>query len=238
MNVKKIWLAFGVALTLSACAGGEPATRSIGVEGLTIASQGGPSPQRLPRTVTAPAPQGPVVMAAKYAVQDVQIIVPRTLKVSEANTFKPRADIVWHGDPMGDRHAQVGSILLAAATDATTPMVQGRPVTVELTLTKFHALTEKTRYTIGGMHELRFDMLVRDAASGEVVDGPRLIVADTKGSGGAQAIADDAAGRTQKVVITERLAEVLRRELSGPVTDPTLVAQARTQALEPLILTR
>ncbi|AWB48676.1 hypothetical protein HYN69_09270 [Gemmobacter aquarius] len=234
MDMKKIALAFGIALFLSACAGGEPATRSIGVEGLTIASQGGPMPQHAPRV----PPQGPAVMAAKYAVQDVQVVVPRTLKVSEANTFKPRADIVWHGDPTGDRYAQVGAILMAAVTDATMPMVEGRPVTVELTLTKFHALTEKTRYTIGGTHELRFDLVVRDAATGDVLDGPRRIVADTKGTGGAQAIADDAAGRTQKVVITERLAQVLRRELSAPVTDPTLVARARTQSLEPLILTR
>lgn len=230
MDVKNIGLALSLVLGLSACATGEPATRALGVEALTIASQGGPMPQVLP--------DAPTVMAAKFAVQDVQVIVPRTLKVSEANTFKPRADIVWHGDPTGDRYAQVGAILLAAATDATTPMVQGRPVTITLTLTKFHALTEKTRYTIGGTHELRFDLTVRDAATGAVLDGPRLIVADTKGAGGAQAIAEDAAGRTQKVVIIERLAQVLRRELSAPVTDPLLVARAQHQSLEPLILTR
>lgn len=231
MNAQKMFLALGLALGLSACASGEPATRSVGVENLTIASQGGgPMPQVLP--------QGPTVMAAKYAVQGFQIIVPRTLKVSEANTFKPRADIVWHGDLPGDRYQQVGDILTAAATSATTGMTEGRPVTLELTLVKFHALTEKTRYTIGGEHELRFDLVVRDATTGAVLDGPRLIVADVHGAGGAQAIAEEAAGRTQKVVVTERLSQVLRRELSGPVSDPTLVARAQAQALEPLIITR
>ncbi len=230
MNVKNICLALGLVLGLSACAGGEPATRSIGVEGLTIASQGGPMPQVLP--------DGPRVMAAKYAVQDVQIVVPRSLKVSEANTFKPRADIVWHGDPAGDRYQQVGAILLDAATRATAPMTTGHPVTLTLTLVKFHALTEKTRYTIGGTHDLRYDLTVRDALTGQVLDGPRLIVADVKAAGGAQAIAEDAAGRTQKVVITDRLAQVLRRELSAPVTDPLLVARAQHLSLEPLILTR
>lgn len=230
MNVHKFLFPVLFALGLSACAGTEPATRSAGVEGLTIASQGAPASR-----FTPPVPS---VLAAKYAVQDVQIIVPRTLRVSEANTFKPRADIVWHGDPTGDRHQQVGAILLAAADSATAPMVQGRPVLLSLTLTKFHALTEKTRYTIGGMHELRFDLTVRDAATGAVIEGPRQIVADVKGTGGAAAVADEAAGRTQKVVITDRLVEVLRRELSAPVSDATLVARADGQSLGPLILTR
>ena len=91
-----------------------------------------------------------------------EIIVPRTLKVSEANTFKPRADIVWHGDPAGDRYQQVGDIMTAAATRATTGMTQGRAVMVEIALTKFHGVTEKTRYTIGGMHEMRFDLTVNE----------------------------------------------------------------------------
>lgn len=230
MNAQKFLLALGLALGLSACASTEPATRAAMMENLTIASQGGPMPQVLPEMQA--------LMAAKYDVTGFKIIVPRTLKVSEANTFKPRADIVWHGDPSGDRYQQVGDILTAAATRATTGMTQGRAVTLDITLVKFHGLTEKTRYTIGGMHDLRFDLTVRDAATGEVLDGPRLVVADVKAAGGDRAIAEDAAGFTQKVVVTNRLTEVLRRELSAPVTDPLLVARAQAQATEPLIITR
>lgn len=230
MNAQKILLALGLALGLSACAGTEPATRSAMMENLTIASQGGPMPQMLP--------DGPTLLAPKYEVTGFKIIVPRTLKVSEANTFKPRADIVWHGDPAGDRYQQVGDIMTAAATRATTGMTQGRAVMVEIALTKFHGVTEKTRYTIGGMHEMRFDLTVRDAATGEVLDGPRQIVADVRAAGGERALTEEAAGFTQKVVVTNRLTEVLRRELSAPVTDPMLVARAQAQALEPLIITR
>lgn len=230
MNVQKTLLALGLLLGLSACAGTEPATRSAMMENLTIASQGGPMPQTLP--------EGGALLAPKYEVTGFKIIVPRTLKVSEANTFKPRADIVWHGDPAGDRYQQVGDILTAAATRATTGMGEGRSVTLEIALTKFHGVTEKTRYTIGGMHEMRFDLTVRDAATGEVLDGPRQIVADVRAAGGERALAEEAAGFTQKVVVTNRLTEVLRRELSAPVTDPMLVARAQAQALEPLIITR
>lgn len=219
MNVIKIWLGLGLAFGLSACAMSEPASRSYGPEGLTIAAQGGP----IPRTV----PDLPHVGAARmsgYAVQDVQVIVPRTLKVSEANSFKPRADIVWHGDPDGDRYTQVTAIVDAAARLATAGMTQGRAVEVTVSMVKFHALTVKTRRSIGGMHDLRFDLTVRDAVSGEVLDGPRLIVAHIKASGGAAAKAEEAAGRTQKVVITERIVEVLRRELSVPLAAPVLIA--------------
>ncbi len=229
MNAHKILIALGLVLGLSACAGTEPATRSAMMENLTIASQGG-GPM--------PLDPGATLMAAKYDVTGFNVIVPRTLKVSEANTFKPRADIVWHGDPTGDRYQQVGDILTAAATRATTGMADGRPVTLDIALVKFHGVTAKTRYTIGGMHDLRFDLTVRDAATGEVLDGPRLVVADVKAAGGDQAIAEEAAGFTQKVVVTNRLTEVLRRELSAPVTDPMIVARAQARALEPLIITR
>ncbi|MEO5614722.1 MAG: DUF6778 family protein, partial [Cypionkella sp.] len=55
------------------------------------------------------------------------------------------------------------------------------------------------------------------AATGVVLQGPRLIVADVKGAGGNRAVAEEQAGRTQKVVVTDRLTEVLRRELSAPI---------------------
>lgn len=225
MTLPKFCLLLAFALGLAGCAS-EPASRSYGVERLTIASQGGPSA---------------AAMAPAYAVTAVQVIVPPTLKVSEANTFKPRADIVWHGDPAGNRYQQVHDIVDAAARQAVAPMGQGRPVTLTLTMAKFHALTEKTRYTFGGTHELRFDLTVTDATTGAVIDGPRRIVADTRAAGGAQAIAEDAAGRTQKVVITERLVEVLRRELAAPVgprTDPMLVSRAGRMPLLPVLFGR
>ena len=45
--------------------------------------------------------------------------MPRSLKVSEANTFKPRADIVWRGEALGDRYQQVEAIFADAMTAAS-----------------------------------------------------------------------------------------------------------------------
>lgn len=198
-----------LALGLSACA----QTTSMSTQNQVSSDVSQAS--RLPQ---APGSHGPMMLQAEYDVQAVNVSVPHTLKVSEANTFHPSADIVWRGDLPGDRYAQVKAIFDEAAARSTATMHTGAPVVVDLEVVRFHCLTEKTRYTVGGTHSLHFMMTVRDAATGAILQGPRLIVADVKGAGGNRAVAEERAGRTQKVVVTERLVEVIRRELSAPVT--------------------
>lgn len=189
-------LALGLAL--SACAPTSPVARGSAGQDLTLATS------------------GPRYAAPRYKVEAVDITVPHSLKVSEANTYLPMADIVWRGDPHGDRYAQVAGILADGLRAGTIKMTEGRPVQVEIVLTRFHALTEKARYTFGGNHAIHFDLTVRDVASGAVIDGPRRVIADVKASGGARAIAEEQAGRTQRVVIVERLAQVIQSELAAP----------------------
>lgn len=183
---------------LSACGTAAPVSRGQGVDGLTLATSGA-------RTLP------PI-----YTVEAVDITVPHSLKVSEANSYLPLADIVWRGEPPGNRYAQVASILSDGLRAGTIDMKQGPRVTVEVILTRFHALTEKARYTVGGNHAIHFEMTVRDAATGAVLDGPRLVVADVKASGGARALAEEQMGRTQRVVIVERLSQIIQRELTTP----------------------
>ncbi len=199
------------ALALSAC--GQPESASRGVilapeDGFTLATRG-PDVTAATETTTDIQPL--------YHVQDVNVIVPSSLLSSEANVFYPLADIVWRGEPLGNRHEQVRKIFKEAAATATSSMTRGRAAIVEVSVTRFHCVTEKTRYSVGGTHSMHFTLTVRDAQSGEVIDGPRPVVADVKAVGGVRAAAEDAAGRTQLVVVTERLVQVLRRELSGPV---------------------
>jgi hypothetical protein len=204
-----------LALSLSGCVSGDMATRAAGNgPGLTIATQG---------AIRAPEATGQP-LAAQYQITDVQVTVPRDLSVSEANTFLPSADIVWRGDPLGDRHAQIAAIIDTAAQ----PVIgrgTGRPVVAEVVVTRFHGVTEKTRYTVGGNHSMRFYLTLRDAATGAVLVGPRAVVADIRAAGGARAIEEDRIGRTQKVVVTERLAEVLQREL-GLAPRPVILQAA------------
>jgi hypothetical protein len=193
------------SFALAACAQQPQATRAMFLQG-DLANAGSPA-------VFA----AETVLQGQYDVQAVNVSVPQSLTTSEANSFHPNVEIVWRGDPLGERHAQVKAIFDAAMAKGTATMHTGPRVVVDIEVTRFHCLTEKTRFTVGGVHNLRFLMTVRDAATGAVLQGPRLVNADVHASGGARAIAEDAAGRTQKVVVTERLAEVIRRELSIPV---------------------
>ncbi len=97
-------------------------------------------------------------------------------------------------------------------------MTNGVPVIIEAEVTRFHCLTEKTRYTVGGVHNVKFILTVRDAASGVVIDGPREVNAEVKASGGSKAIAEEQIGRTQRVVIVENMIKVLKMELAKPPT--------------------
>ena len=189
------------ALGLSACGG--VVSRSASDAQLSVAAK-----------------NGPTVMVPKYDVQQVNVTVPQSLRVSEANVFYPIADIVWRGEPMANRHNQVRAIVSEGIGRGVAAMHNGRPVGVDVEVTRFHSLTEKTRYTFGGVHSVKFTLTVRDLATGGVIDGPRAVVADVKGSGGAQAIAEEQMGRTMRVVITEHLAGVIARELSTPVAVP------------------
>lgn len=188
-------------------------------------------------TLPAPNGNGPVVLESQYAVQAVNVSVPDALRVSDANTFHPNADIVWHGDPLGDRRAQVKAIFENAAAQATSSMQFGPKVVIDLEVVKFHAVTDKTRYTVGGVHNMEFIMSVRDAETGALMQAPRLIKADVKAAGGARAEAEDAVGRTQKVVVTERLVQALRLELSAPVAKVPANAQVTRFDGSPVTLT-
>jgi hypothetical protein len=220
MNAFRHCAALSAIVLLAACGQPEQASRAyIAPEGgLTLATQG----------QTPAGGQGAVaatqVRAALYDVEAVSVIVPPSLRASEANVYYPLADIVWRGDALGNRHEQVRAIIRDAAAEATAGMTDGPAATVEIMVKRFHSVTEKTRYSVGGVHSISYTLTVRDAATGAVIDGPRDVTADAPAVGGVRALAEDQAGRTMKVVINERLVASFRAELSGPV--PQLVSQA------------
>lgn len=167
-----------------------------------------------------------------YVVTDLHIDVPDDLRVSEANVYYPIADIVWRGDPHGDRREQVAQIFRDGFGQAQAVLKGGPETIAEVEVERFHAVTEKARYTIGGVHSVRFILTLRDPVTGAVLDGPRRIKADMRASGGAKALAEDAAGYTQRVAVTTHLAEVLTRELAlaGPAPLPGAAALSTRDA--------
>ena len=156
------------------------------------------------------------IAAPSLRVAQINVVVPQSLKVSEANRYYPSGDIVWRGDPMGDRHEQVRAIFENAMTTGTQGMNGATPVTLDIEVLRFHALTEKARYTVGGVHSITFMLTLRDTATGQMLGEPRKIKADLDGYGGQRAIEAESRGLTQKVRITGHLANVIRQELSVP----------------------
>jgi len=90
----RVIAALAVALGVSACA-------AIPNDTVTRAAM-----------IDAPQRMAPMLLD----IQTIRIDVPRTLEVSEKNRFYPGGDIVWRGEPMGDRYMQVGAIFEDAAT--------------------------------------------------------------------------------------------------------------------------
>ncbi|MBD3765921.1 MAG: hypothetical protein IE927_14660 [Rhodobacterales bacterium] len=210
MTKSRMIPALAAVALLAACAGGDPATRDAGPAGAPLFSIPG----------TAPLDARTVLLSPKYDVERIRIEVPETLRVSEANVFYPLADIVWRGEAPGNRHDRVRAILADAAGQATAAMTAGPQVEIVITLRRFHALTEKARIMVGGTHAITFDLEVRDAATGAVLEPARRVHADVAASGGAKAMAEDQMGRTQRVVIVEHLVRVLKRELSTQTAVP------------------
>jgi hypothetical protein len=205
MKTLKVIAALGLGVLVSACSNMPD-----------IASRNAPF-----ETTAAPPYQQPsqeLAFATTVAAKDmriarIDITVPRSLDVTEANVYYPRADIVWRDDPIGDRHEQVKAIFEAAAFNGTKDMIGAQAVIVDLRVKRFHSLSERTRASIGGVHNMHFYMTVFDAATGEVLSKTREIEANLPAYGGNEAIAAERRGQTQKVRVTGYLAQVIRREL-------------------------
>lgn len=160
-----------------------------------------------------------------YNVVELNVLVPTTLQVSEANTYKPRADIVWRGDPMGNRYEQIETIFRDAMGEGLATLEGERPVRVNIQITKFHALTERTRYSVGGTHDIHFAITVVDAETGIVIEPTRIVETELTGLGGRAALRAEAEGQTQKVRISAHLKELIVEELTSP---REMVAVAQT----------
>ena len=162
--------------------------------------------------IAEPAVSAP--SAAPVTVNRVIVEVPASLKVSEANRYFPGGDIVWREDPRGDRHAQVKAIVENAMLVGVRDMQGATVVDLHVEVTRFHALTEKARYTTGGVHDIEFKLTLLDPATGTALGASRAIDAGFKAYGGNTAIAAEARGETQKVRITNQLRQVIQAELT------------------------
>ena len=189
----KAGLALCVALALSACGAPQSASRAAMPEDAVMG-----------------------FAQASYRIDSFTVSVPRSLEVNERNTYYPFGDIVWRGDPLGDRHAQVRAIFEQALRTAAPGLQGDRPVRVDIQVLRFHALSEKARYTVGGVHDISFRIRLVDAVTGAQVGSTRDVDADLDALSGQAATAADARGQTQKARITAHLARAITNEMTLP----------------------
>lgn len=161
----------------------------------------------------------PADVTRAWRLADVRVNVPRDLTVSEAKSLLPQADIVWREDPLGDRYAQVGTIMGEAVTRGASGLRGSRPVVIDVTVTRFHALTfeAEQRGQNWGVHNIRFIAQVSDARTGEVLVPATEIRAELPALSGDQMRAARQKGVTQKSMITSHVAKTVSGWLgTGP----------------------
>lgn len=145
----------------------------------------------------------PPDLAKGWRLAGVRVSVPKTLTVSEAKKLLPNADIVWREDPPGDRHAQVGKIIQTAVQSGAQGLRGPRPVIIEVTVTRFHALTFEAELSANdwGVHNIDFTARVLDAGSGAVLLPTTLIRAELPALSGTRMSEARSRGVTQKSMI-------------------------------------
>lgn len=223
MSIVKKICALGLMAALSACATTDTATRGgVGIEAgpAFVSNETNAVVEAAIQEATSPV----------VRIVDFKVDVPSSLRVSEANLYYPMGDIVWRGDPLGNRYDQVRAIFQDSLRLSSSKLTGDIPVAVEVTVARFHSLTEKTRYTIGGVHSITFDLTIRHAVSGDVLLNSKRVKADLKGYGGVRAIEAESRGLTQKYRITQHLARVFQQELTPDAVRTSVTAgQAQKQ---------
>ncbi|MCV6591369.1 MAG: hypothetical protein OIF48_00335 [Silicimonas sp.] len=153
-----------------------------------------------------------------WKVTNVTVAVPKSLTVSNADTYAPNADIVWHGEPFGDRRAQVARLVDEGITKGSAGLKGKRPVTIAVEVKRFHAVTPRSvARAPGAVHNIRYITQVIDNATGAKLTTAESVDADLEAYVGAAAVTAALNGDTQRVRIVNHLARVTRGWLgTGP----------------------
>lgn len=156
-------------------------------------------------------------------VASVSVVVPRSLRASEENSYKPNLDIVWREDPLGDRYAQVKTIFETAMARGKSQIRGDMPVNLDIQVASFHALTHKTRSSIGGTHYIAYHLTARNAKTGAIVVPTHLVKMEFEAYGGRKAVEAVRAGQTQKV----RIIAHLTQSIIGQIAPAQLAAMSK-----------
>ena len=190
-----------------------------GVLGLVVLVAAACAPRISSTDFTAGA-SGASADAASWRFAGAEVVVDPDMPVhtDEGIRYPSENRLVWWGDPPGDRKAQVETLMEdAVQAGALDALSGGRDVKVKLFIQQFHAMTPRARATNIqlGVHEIKFDISVVDAATGEVLASEQGVNSDLRAFSGSEAVLAEQAGQGQKIRIQTRVAQVVRAWLTS-----------------------
>ena len=146
-----------------------------------------------------------------WKLASVVASVPASLTVSNSNTYAPNADIVWHGEPFGDRRSQVAAIMDEGITRGAAGLRGTRPVTITARVLQFHAVTPAAvARAPAAVHNIEYATQVLDEQTGAELTPEQVISADLEAYVGAAAVAAAINGLTQRRRIIDHIDLVTR----------------------------
>lgn len=166
----------------------------------------------------------------------VRVQFAPNLRVStNPNVQFPSEEIVWWGEPNGDRFKQVGAIMAAGIRRGTVGLAGPKPVDFEVTVNLFHAVTPRARNgSRFAWHDVSYSLRVLDSRTGQVLAIAPKIDADLEALRGETARQAESQGQTQKVRIQSQVALSINTWLNSSgakigLTPPRPVAAAPTR---------
>ena len=147
-------------------------------------------------------------VARSWRVTDVSVVVPASLTTTEQNTLAPNADIVWHGEPKGDRRAQVARIVEDGLRLGSRDLRGRTSVVLQAQLNHFHGVTPVAiNQAPAAVHNISYILRVVNPATGETLFGPETIQADLPALTQSAAAVAAANGISERQRIVAHIAE-------------------------------
>ena len=104
-------------------------------------------------------------------------------------------------------------IIDAAATRAVAGLEAGPGIYLDIEVKRFHALSQKARATVGGVHNILMEVSIRHGETNEILVDPFPVHIKLKEFGGQKAIEAEMRGETQKVRISREITGVVQKYL-------------------------
>lgn len=121
------------------------------------------------------------------------------------------SNFVWNGYSDGNRKKQVIGLFKSAIGELGDQVMTGsQPVTVNVQVNYFHALTDSSRLWCCGEHRIYADLAVVDAGSGGILASSENVYLGRMALGGIPGLVAVAAGRDQDVRIREGIQNGVR----------------------------